>query len=257
MSSTVGEVARLAGVSVRTLHHYDDIGLLSPTARTAAGYRQYDDADIARLQRILCYRELGFGLDEISSVLANDTVDTLQHLRDQHRMLTERIARLQRIAARLEDVMEARKMGINLDPHEMLEVFGDSNPAEHADEAAARWGDTDAFRESHRRSASYGKHDWLRMRREQDDIERRFVEALGAGVPPDSVDAMQIAEAHREHISTWFYGCPPQMHRALGEMYVADERFTAHYDAVAPGLARYVRDAVVANAQRHGAGSGG
>jgi MerR family transcriptional regulator, thiopeptide resistance regulator len=148
--------------------------------------------------------------------------------------------------------MEARQMGINLTPDEMFEVFGDADPTEHAAEAEERWGHTDAYRESQRRAASYSKADWLRIKAVGEAIEARFVAALQAGHAPDSDEAMDVAEAHRHHIGEWFYDCPPAMHRGLGEMYVADPRFTAHYEQQAPGLAQYVRDALVANADRLG-----
>ena len=132
MSLTVGAVARLAGVTVRTLHHYDEIGLLSASGRSDAGYRRYADADLERLQRILFYREFGFGLDQIKDVMTDGSADPVAHLRRQHAMLLDRIGRLQRMAAAVEKAMEARTMGINLTPEERLEVFGDFDPDEHA-----------------------------------------------------------------------------------------------------------------------------
>ena len=93
---TVGEVAKLSGVTVRTLHHYDEIGLLSAGARSDAGYRRYGDSDLDRLQQILFYRELGFGLDEIKTVLEDGGTNRIGHLRRQHAMLRDRIARLER-----------------------------------------------------------------------------------------------------------------------------------------------------------------
>src|ERR1043165_1599062 len=103
---TVGEVAALAGVTVRTLHHYDRIGLLPPSDRTAAGYRSYTEADLLRLQRILAYRELGFGLDDIAALLDDPASDPLEHLRRQHGLVLERMERLQQVAAVLEKTME-------------------------------------------------------------------------------------------------------------------------------------------------------
>lgn len=250
MRRSVGEVARIARVSVRTLHHYDEIGLLSPSGRTPAGYRVYADADLDRLQRVLCYRELGFALDDIAALLDDPGVDPVEHLRRQHTQLTGRIERLLEMAGALEKTMEAHAMGINLDPHEMLAVFGDADPSEHAAEAEQRWGDTEAYRESQQRTSGYTKHDWLRQQAAAEEVEQRFAAALAAGLPPGSEEATAAAEAHREHISRWFYDCSYEIHRGLAEMYVADERFTAHFDRRAPGLARFVHDAVLANADR-------
>ncbi len=131
-------------------------------------------------------------------------------------------------------------------------MFGEHDPTQHAGEAEQRWGDTDAYRESQRRAAAYGKSDWRRMRAETEGVEQRLAEALQAGLPPTGGEAMDAAEAHRQTIGRWFYDCPAPMHRALGDMYVDDERFSAHYDGRAPGLAAYVRDAVHANADRLG-----
>jgi len=247
---TVGEVAGLAGVTVRTLHHYDATGLLSPRSRTPAGYRVYGDDDLQRLQRILGYRELGFGLDEIAAVLDDPALDALEHLRRQHALLRERSARLQAVIATVEKTMEAHTMGIRLTPQEMFEVFGEHDPTEHAAEVEERWGDTDAYRESARRTSTYTKDDWSRMAGEQAANTRRMVALLTAGFAPDSGAAMDAAEAHRAHISRWFYDCPPAMHVGLAEMYVADPRFTANYEQEAPGLARWLHDAIVANAAR-------
>jgi MerR family transcriptional regulator, thiopeptide resistance regulator len=251
MRFSVGAVARFAGISVRTLHHYDHVGLLVPTARSPAGYREYTTADLERLQRILCYRELGFGLDKIAAILDDPDVDPVDHLRRQHAALTGQVERLQAMIHAIEKTLEARKMGINLTPDELFEVFGDVDPTEHAEEAEQRWGDTDAWRESQRRTASYDKHDWLAVKAEAQDLNQRFVAAMRAGDAATSQTAMDIAEAHRRHISRWFYDCPVQMHRHLAELYVSDQRFTAHYDEQAPGLARYVHAAITANADRH------
>ena len=252
MSWTVGELARLAGVTVRTLHHYDRIGLVRPSERTAAGYRSYDVHDLDRLQQVLLYRELGFPLEEVATLLDDPDADPAAHLRRQHRLLRDRLERTQAMVAAVEKEMEARQMGISLTPEERFEVFGDGFSDERQAEAEERWGDTEAWAQSQRRTAAYTKEDWIRIKDETDDVHRRFAEALRAGVPADSEQAMDVAEEHRQHITRWFYDCPPPMHAGLGRMYVEDERFTAHYDEVAPGLAQYVSTAVQANAARQG-----
>lgn len=248
MSLTVGAVARLAGVTVRTLHHYDDIGLLSASGRSDAGYRRYADADLERLQRILFYRELGFGLEQIRDVMTDGDADAAGHLRRQHSMLLDRIGRLKRMAAAVEKAMEARTMGINLTPEERLEVFGDFNPDAHAAEVEERWGDTGPYRESKRRVASYTKADWQRIKAEGDAPIEQVVSAMKAGRAADSPEAMAGAEAHRRQIDEAFYPLSYEMHVGLAEMYLADPRFTATYEKIAPGLAQYLHDAIKANA---------
>jgi DNA-binding transcriptional MerR regulator len=250
MAYTVGAVARLAGVTIRTLHHYDEIGLLSPSGRSQAGYRRYGAADLERLQRILFYRELGFGLDQIKTMMTDGQADAVVHLRRQHQLLRDRIGRLERVAAAVEKAMEAKTMGISLTPEDRFEVFGDHDPHADATEAEERWGTSDPYAEARRRAASYSKADWLRHKAESQAVNDRLAAAMRSGLPPTGAEAMDAAEAHRLQISRWFYDCPVQMHVGLGEMYVADPRFAANYDKVAPGLAQYVRDAIVANAAR-------
>lgn len=252
MSLTVGAVARLAGVTVRTLHHYDEIGLLSASGRSDAGYRRYADADLERLQRILFYRELGFGLEQIRDVMSDGDADASGHLRRQHAMLLDRIGRMQRMAAAVEKAMEARTMGINLTPEERLEVFGDFDPDDHAAEAEERWGGTDPYRESQRRAASYTKADWQRIKAQGQAAIEQVIGGMNAGKPADSPEAMAGAEAHRRQIDDAFYPCSYEMHVGLAEMYIADPRFTATYEKIAPGLAQYLHDAIKANAARNG-----
>src|SRR5215213_2894419 len=156
------------------------------------------------------------------------------------------------MVAAVEKEMEARQMGINLTPEERFEVFGEQDPAQYAAEAEERWGDTEAWAQSQRRTSAYTKDDWLRITAEAADVERRFAGALRSGVPADAATALDLAEEHRQHISRWFYDCPPEMHAGLGRMYVEDPRFTAHYEELAAGLAQYVSTAVQANAARQG-----
>ncbi len=243
----VGQVAAAVGVSVRTLHHWDAVGLLVPR-KDANGYRSYDARDLERLRQVLVYRELGFSLEDVRRLMDDPSVDALDHLRRQHALLVDRIARLQSVAALVHRAVEARTMGIELDPQELREVFGDEDPTQHADEARERWGDTDAWTQSQARTSSYDKQDWLQVKAEGEDLERRFAASLAAGLPADGPEARDLAEEHRQHISRRFYDCSLEMHTSLADMYVSDGRFTAHYEAVAPGLAQYVSDAVHANA---------
>ncbi|MGW0907500.1 MerR family transcriptional regulator [Streptomyces sp. NPDC002853] len=251
MSYSVGQVAGFAGVTVRTLHHYDEIGLLAPGERSHAGHRRYDDGDLDRLQQILFYRELGFPLDEVAALLDDPDTDPRAHLRRQHELLTARITRLQEMAAAVENAMEAKKMGINLTPEEKFEVFGDHDPEQYAEEVERRWGDTDGYKESQRRAASYTKEDWQRINDTFDAVHARMADALARGLPADSREAMDVAEEHRGSICRFHYDCSHEIHTCLGEMYVTDERFTATYEAIRPGLAVYMRDAISANAARN------
>jgi hypothetical protein len=123
----------------------------------------------------------------------------------------------------------------------------------YADEARQRWGDTEAYRQSQERTARYTERDWAEITSESAALSERLAAALGDGVPADSPAAMDLAEEHRQQITRRFYDCGYDVHRGLGDMYVADARFTATYDAVRPGLAQYLREAIHANADRAGA----
>lgn len=247
----VGDVARLARVSVRTLHHYDAIGLLAPGARSPAGYRLYSVADLRRLQQILFYRELGFALEEIAGILADPAAGTDDHLRRQHRLLRERRARDADLLGAIEREMEARKMGIALTPEEQFEIFGTDKFAQYAEEAKERWGDTEAWQQSQRRSAAYSKEDWIAIKAGTDANIAGFAEAMRAAEPATGTVAMDLAEAHRQHISRWFYDCGYEMHRGLAGMYISDPRYTATYDEIEPGFSHHVHDAILANADRN------
>jgi MerR family transcriptional regulator, thiopeptide resistance regulator len=248
---TVGEAARLASVSVRTLHHYDEIGLLTPSGRSPAGYRLYSTDDLRRLQQILLYRELDFGLDEIAAMLSDPDAGTDEHLRRQHQLLRTRRDRAARLLTAIEREMEARKMGISLTPEEQLEIFGTDKLEEHAAEAEQRWGNTDAWQESRRRSAAYTKQDWVTIKAEADANIAGFADAIRAGAPADGSVAMDLAEEHRQHLIRWFYECGYDMHRGLAELYISDPRYMASYDEIEPGFSQYVHDAITANADRN------
>ncbi|HEV7203206.1 MAG TPA: MerR family transcriptional regulator [Jatrophihabitans sp.] len=244
----IGEVARLAHVSVRTLHHYESVGLLRPSGRTAAGHRRYAAADLARLREILFYRELDFGLDEIAAMLADPAAGTDDRLRAQHRLLRARMARHEHLLEALEKEMEARTMGISLTPEEQFEIFGTNElGGEWAEEAEQRWGETEAWTQSQRRTAAYTKDDWIQIKREEEANRTAFADAMRAGLPVTDPGVVALAAAHRTHITKWFYDCTPEIHRGLAELYLADERFRRTYDDVAPGLAQYVHDAILAS----------
>jgi MerR family transcriptional regulator, thiopeptide resistance regulator len=247
---TVGEVSQVTGVTVRTLHHYDEIGLLRPSGRSESGYRLYAYVDLTRLQEILVWRALGFSLGEIQSILDDPAYDRMKALRRQRELVEREAERLGALRDALDTAIDAEEKGTTMPEHTMFDGF---DPADYEDEVRERWGDTDAYRESARRTASYDEADWREIRSEWDAIVAELAAAMVAGEPADGEPAMAAAERHRQHISRWFYECPPAMHRGLGRMSADDPRFARNYDAVAPGLAVYVRDAFAANADAQGA----
>ncbi len=247
---TVGQVAELSGVTIRTLHHYEQIGLFVPGGRTTAGYRLYSDADINRLSRILYYRELGFPLDDIATLISDAGIDPLDHLERQHQLLIERLARVQAMVMAVERELEAQMVGYNLTPEEKLEVFGGFKPEQYEEAAKERWGGTDAWKQSTERARRYSKDDWKRIQAEMKDLNNRVAAAMNAGTAATSGEVMALAEEHRQLISRWFYDCSYEIHLGLATIYIDDPRFTANIDKVAPGLAVYTHAAIIANADR-------
>jgi DNA-binding transcriptional MerR regulator len=247
---TVSQVAKVAGVSVRALHHYDEIGLLRPSARSPAGYRLYGQEDLQRLQQILFFRELGFALEEIMRILVDPAFDLRAALRMQRQLLEEKALRIRALIGAVDVALDSVERGTTMTKEEMFEVFGDFDPGTYEDEAKQRWGDTEAWRESKRRTARYCKDDWKKIQEEMHRVEDQFAEAMDAGRAPTDPQAMDVAEQHRQLLSRWFYACSREMHRGLGELYVSDSRFTDNIEHGRKGLAAFMRDAFRANALR-------
>ena len=250
MGLTVGEVAHLASVSVRALHHYDELGLLTPSVRTEAGYRLYSDADLACLQQVLFFKELGFGLGDIARIMHDPQFDRLEALRMQRRMLMDKSSQLALMAEAVDAAIDAEEGGVRMDAKDMFDAFGDFDPKEYEKEAEERWGNTDAYKESARRTKRYTKEDWIEVRKETEAVNAGLAKLMDEGVPADDPRAMDQAEQHRLNIDRRFYPVSYEMHVGLAEMYIADPRFAANYEKVHAGLAHYMHDAILANAAR-------
>jgi DNA-binding transcriptional MerR regulator len=247
---TVGAAARLAGVTVRTLHHYDEIHLVSPINHTDTGYRLYGQMEMERLQEVLFFRELGFGLAEILRIIEEPGHNRAEALGRQRDLLLEKSNRLVAMVEAIDKAIEADRRGIEMTAEELFGAFGDFDPAAHRREVEERWGKTDAYRESNRRVVDYSAQDWLTLRSEADAINEHLLDLMAAGVAAESSEARNIAEEHRAHITKWFYQCSPEIHAGLGQMYVADTRFTENIDQAGEGLAQYLAEAIAANHAR-------
>ena len=248
---TVGAASSLIGVSVRTLHHWDQIGLVRPGGRTSTGYRLYSAGDVARIHRVLVYRELGFSLTEVGDILDDPSVNESAHLEKQRALLAERIDHLQQMVCAVDQMMEAQAMDKKLTPQEQSEIFGrDWNP-EYQREAEERWGDTKQWEQSQQRAAGMSKDGWKRVKAEGDQLNQDLAQAARDGVEPGSEQANDLAEKHRAMIGQ-FYDCTHSMHVCLATMYTQDPRFTEYYEKLEPGLAQWLHRAVAENARAHG-----
>ena len=248
---TVGRTAELVGVSVRTLHHWDALGLVCPSARTWAGYRLYRRADVARLQQVLVYRELGMSLERIGDLLDAPEADVAEQLRSQHDLLADRIARLQAMKSAVEQMMEVETMEKKLTPEQQAEVLGSNwNPEWHY-EAEERWGATDEWAEAEGRKAQMGRSDWEQVKQDTDALEADLAAAKRRGVEPGSEEASALAERHRESIGQWFEVSRAK-HVLIARGYTEDPRFREHYDTREAGLAAWLREVIEAEARAHG-----
>ncbi|WP_194907404.1 MerR family transcriptional regulator [Catenulispora rubra] len=251
---TVGAASDLTGMSIRTLHYYDQIALARPSSRSAAGYRLYTDADLSVLQRVAFYRELGLELGDIAEILAAPNATDEDHLRRQRELIEERITRYRSMLAVIDKELAARAVGIALTPGERREVFGEGQFVErlldHAADTEREWGDTPEFTQRRQRTARYGEQDWQRLRAELAAINQGLADTMTRGLPATDPTAMDLAEQLRQHTDRWFHDCGYETHREMAEHYRANRRSGRNYDDMVPGLSQYVHDAIIANCRR-------
>ena len=248
---TVGRTAELVGVSVRTLHHWDEIGLVSPSERTWSDYRVYQAADIERIQQVLLHRELGLSLAEVRAVLDDPDTDVVAQLDRQRAVLSERLDRLRRMIAAVDRMKEAHMSEQKLTAQQQAEILGDGWDPAWQDEAQENWGDTPEWAQSEKIKARMGVDDWKRVKEENDRLEADLAAAMTAGVQPGSEEANALAERHRASIGQWF-DITVQKQVCISRMYVQDPRFTAHYDERAQGLAAWLTAIIDAHARAQG-----
>ena len=242
----VKEVADMAGVSVRTLHHYDHIGLLRAESLNPAGYRLYKDRDLAKLQQILFFKELGFSLKETGEIINSPEFDRQKALKSHKELLIKKRDRLDSIIKSVSKTIQLIEGGIEMDKKEMFNAFDMSEIEKHrekyAQETKEKYGNTEAYKESQEKTSKYTKDDWVSIMAKGDGIMKKI--ALLMEQSADSPEVQSGIAEWRQHITDSFYNCTPQIFMGLGEMYVADERFTANIDKIKPGLAAFMKDAI-------------
>lgn len=242
----VKEVADLVGVSVRTLHHYDQIGLLKPGSASPAGYRLYTDQDLEKLQQVLFFKELGFSLQETKVIIDNPGFDRKQAMIGQKKLLIAKKNRLERIITSLEQTITSLEGGMRMNGKEMFKAFDmtdiEEHKAKYAAETKEKYGNTTAYHESMAKTSKYTKEDWARITANAGEIHQKVFTNMPKGAADPEVQKA-IAEL-RQHITDNFYNCTPEIFRGLGDLYVNDERFTANIDKTKPGLAKFLREAM-------------
>ncbi|GMK40197.1 MerR family transcriptional regulator [Paenibacillus sp. CCS19] len=253
----VKEVAKLAGISVRTLHHYDEIGLLKPSEVGDNGYRRYSEEDLERLQQVLFFKEMDLPLQEVRLILDDPAYDRQQMLRIHKELLLKKKHRLEQIIQSVEQTLQSIEGGYSMSKQDMFEPFDMKEIEEHQQkygkEAEERWGGTDAYKESARRTSKFTEEDWRRIKEFNAELNRKLIERMPFG--PADEEAQRLVASHRQHLTDNFYDCSTEMYRGLGEMYVNDPRFTANIDKHQEGLAAFWRDAIVIHCDRVEAGN--
>lgn len=251
MPYTVQQLATLAGVSTRTLHYYDEIGLLIPSRVKNNGYRYYEEDELLRLQQILFFRELEFPLEEIKRIMSSPAFDMSKALKDHRKLIELKKERLSKLIETIDKTLKKINKKITMDDQELYGNFTKEEMEKYSEEAKERWGHTDAWKQSQERVKEMGKDGLKKALDDSKAITLAIAECMKAGLPAsDAKTQKHIAEHY-----TWlrnFYEPGLEMYRGLGEMYVADERFTKTYEDIAPGLAQYMRDGMVAFADNGG-----
>lgn len=246
MTYTIGRVATMAHVSVRTLHYYDAIGLVHPSYETAAGYRLYDEHDLELLQQVLFFRALGFPLTQIRAIVQSPTFDRRRALETHRAALLERRRSIEALLAAVNHTMEAMDKGEVMDTQEMFGAFDERALEEHrtryAREAQQRWGTTDAYAECRRRTSTYTKEDWARIQNEGSEICGGLAALMDRN--PSDPHVQLLVKRYHAYLNDNFYTCSLEILAGLGEAYVGNARFTATFDGVKPGLAVFLRDAI-------------
>ena len=232
----IKEFAAMTGVSVRTLHYYDEIGLLHPSyADSATGYRYYDARSLLRMQEILFYRELDFPLQRIRELLSSPHYHKEQALTEQKQLLILKKERLERLIAAIDSAANG----------EIVMTAVDNRDDEQCRaEAAARRGDTAAYREYEEKTASATAAETENLAAQMDGLMAQFAACMQAGATPDSAAAQALVKALQEHITAQYYHCTDEILFGLGQMYVADDRFRANIDRHADGTAAFIRDSI-------------
>ena len=241
---TVNEVSKLSGVSIRSLHHYDKIGLLPATEVTAAGYRLYDDKALERLQMILLFKELQFPLKEITTILDNPEFDRSKALEQQIKLLELRKEHLENLI----DLARGIKMiGVQKMSKMSFDAFDTRKIDEYAAQAKASWGTTDAYKEFEKKSAGRSREEEQVLGVQMMEIFVEFGKIRNK--KPESEEAQALVKKLQNYITEHYYTCTKEILAGLGEMYVADERFLKNIDRHGDGTAQYLCDAIKAYVQ--------
>ena len=235
----ISEVAKLSGITVRTLHYYDEIGLLKPNKITEAGYRVYSNEDLETLQQILFFRELDFQLNEIKEIMMNPNYDKNKALNKHKELLIEKRERLDGLINLIDKTIKGDN---NMSFKEFDNSKIEENKNKYAEEVKNRWGNTDAYKEYEKKTKSYDKNTWNTINEDMAKILKEFAD--NRNEDPNSDIAQELVEKWRMYITSNFYNCTKEILSGLGLMYTSDERFKKNIDQYGEGTAEFMAKAI-------------
>lgn len=240
MKRTISEMAKLSGVSVRTLHYYDEIELLTPSeVIPETGYRYYDDDALVKLQQILFYRELDFPLREIVQIMSASNFNKEKALLKQRELL-----KLKR--KRLDQLIKLLNANLKGDTTMRFEEFNtdeiEAAKEKFSTEVKEKWGNTEAYEENLQKTAGYGKENWKKVTEQMDDLLKKFAAHLEDD--PASESVQKLVGEWQQYITDAHYNCTKEILADLGTMYTADERFTKNMDKFGVGTGKLMSDAI-------------
>ena len=236
MKMQIKEFAEFTGVSVRTLHYYDEIGLLKPSyTDEITGYRYYDKSALLRMQEILFYRELDFSLKSIGEILSSPDYDKEKALAAQKKLLTLKKERLERLISAIDGTMKGKTV---------MKAFDNSEFENYKQEVKEKWGKTEAYREHNEKTRDYSDDKWNNLAGAMDGILAEFALCLKNGKTPDSEESQLLVKKLKNFITDNYYNCTNEILAGLGQMYVADERFRNNIDKHCNGNAEFIRNSI-------------
>jgi len=240
---TVKALATLSGISVRTLHYYDEIGLLTPE-RTASGYRVYGHNDVLKLQQILMQKSLGLSLSTIKSALDDPLFDNLTALEAHRKVLCSRLDDTHKMITAI-DAAIAKLSNLEMETHMNIKaIFDGFAPEDYAAEAKESWGNTESYSMCQKRTRNYGQDDWQRIKCAEQSLWTDAAKAMVAGIEVSSTAAMDLMTRHRKHIDQWFYETSDLAYASLADIWESDPRFRQNIDQYGEGLTQWFAAAV-------------
>lgn len=241
MTYTVKQLARVAGVTVRSLHYYDEVGLLKPARIRKNGYRQYGQAELLKLQQILFFRELDFPLDDIKKMLDRPGFDMVAALRDHKGLINLKQKRLAALVRTIDKTIKHMTSEKKIKDEELYDAFKDDDVKEYQQEVKERWGNSEAYQQSMARVSKMTRAEMDKLKEDGKKFTQKLADSMDKDIASDEVQA--LVKEHYNGIR-FFYDCPLGMYRNLGRMYIADRRFAAYYERFRPGLASFLKEAI-------------